>query len=384
MEADKVAAMVEVFEGLEDWRNAQQTRHRLSELLTVAVCAVLSGADDFEDISQWGRAKLDWLRGFLKLDYGVASPDTFERVFALLDPHQFERVFRNWVGAVIPALAHEQVIAIDGKTSRRTTSKAAATPLHLVSAFAAQVGIVLGQTATAEKSNEITAIPELLRTLDVADCIVTIDAMGTQTAIARQVREQGGHYVLCVKDNQPKLMESILLAHARVGGALTAASTSETRSRGHGREEVRRCEAYEVGERLYKVEQWRDIRSFAVVERTRIVGDKTTVERRHYISSLPPDADKIAHAVRSHWEVENRLHWCLDVQFNDDYARARTGHVAHNLALVRHIALNLIRLDTSRKTSIKTKRLLAATSDEFRAHLLGFELHDEDQDEDDE
>lgn len=381
METDKLAAMVEVFEGLEDWRNAQQTRHRLSELLTVAVCAVLSGADDFEEVSQWGQAKLDWLRGFLKLDYGVASADTFERIFALLDPHSFEAAFRSWVGAVIPALAREQVIAIDGKTSRRTTSKTASTPLHLVSAFAAEVGVVLGQTATAAKSNEITAIPALLRTLDIAGCIVTIDAMGTQTAIAREIRERGGHYVLCVKNNQPKLFDSILLAHAGIGGSLTAASTSETRSRGHGREEIRRCWAYEVGERLYKAEQWRDVQSFAVIERTRIIGGKSTVERRHYISSLPADAERIARAVRSHWEVENRLHWCLDVQFGDDYARARTGHVAHNLALVRHIALNLIRLDTSRKASIKTKRLLAATSDEYRAELLGFEPADEEDDD---
>jgi len=381
METAKLVAMVEVFEGLEDWRSAQQTRHRLGELLTVAVCAVLSGADDFEEIAQWGQVKLDWLRRFLKLDYGVASPDTFERVFALLDPLGFERAFRTWVGAVIPALGREQVIAIDGKTSRRTTSKAAAAPLHLVSAFAAEVGVVLGQTATAEKSNEITAIPELLRTLDVSGCIVTIDAMGTQTAIAREIREGGAHYVLCVKDNHPKLLDSILLAHAGVGGPLSAVSTSETRSRGHGREELRRCWAFEVGEQLYKAEQWRDLRSFAVVERTRTAGGKTTVERRHYISSLAPDADKIARAVRSHWEVENRLHWCLDVQFGDDYARARTGHVAHNLALVRHIALNLIRLHTSRKASIKTKRLLAATSDGFRAELLGFDPDDEDEDD---
>lgn len=292
METDKLAAMVEVFEGLEDWRNAQQTRHRLSELLMVAVCAVLSGADDFEEVSQWGQAKLDWLRGFLKLDYGVASADTFERIFALLDPHSFEAAFRSWVGAVIPALAREQVIAIDGKTSRRTTSKTAATPLHLVSAFAAEVGVVLGQTATAAKSNEITAIPALLRTLDIAGCIVTIDAMGTQTAIAREIRERGGHYVLCVKSNQPKLFDSILLAHAGIGGSLTAASTSETRSRGHGREEIRRCWAYEVGERLYKAEQWRDVQSFVVIERTRIIGGKTTVERRHYISSVGPHRER--------------------------------------------------------------------------------------------
>ena len=382
METEKLASMVEVFEGLEDWRNAQQTRHVLSELLTVAVCAVLSGADDFEEVSQWGRERLDWLRGFLTLDYGVASPDTFERVFALLDPKGFERAFRSWVGLVIPALGRDQVIAIDGKTSRRTTSKAAAAPLHMVSAFAANVGIVLGQTATAEKSNEITAIPELLRTLDVKDCIVTIDAMGTQTAIAHQIRAGHGNYVLCVKDNHPKLLESILLAHARIDAPLVAVSTSETRSRGHGREEVRRCQAFEAGNRLYKAEQWRDLRSFAVVERSRTIGDRTTVERRHYISSLAPDAEKIAHAVRSHWEVENRLHWCLDVQFGDDYARGRSGHVAHNLALVRHIALNLLRLNTSRKASIKTKRLLASTSDQYRAELLGFAMEDNKDDDD--
>ena len=380
MEAGKLMDMVEVFEGLEDWRNAQQTRHRLSELLTIAVCAVLSGADDFEDISQWGRMKLSWLRGFLSLDYGIASPDTFERVFAVLDPKSFERAFREWVAGVIPALRQEQVIAIDGKTSRRTTSKAAAAPLHMVSAFAAEVGLVLGQVATDQKSNEITAIPQLLRTLDVAGCIVTIDAMGTQTAIASEIRERGADYVLCVKDNHPKLLDSILLAQAGVGGALQAVSTWESRNRGHGRDEWRRCWAFEAHDRLYKGEQWRDLKSFAVLERTRTVGEKTSVERRYYIGSVAPDAEKFMHAVRSHWEVENRLHWCLDVQFGDDYARARAGHVAHNLALVRHIALNLIRLNTSVKTSIKTKRLLAATSDEFRATLLGLEVDEDDDD----
>ena len=380
METGKLMDMVEVFEGLEDWRNAQQTRHRLSELLTIAVCAVLSGADDFEDISQWGRMKLSWLRGFLSLDYGIASPDTFERVFAVLDPKSFERAFREWVAGVIPALRQEQVIAIDGKTSRRTTSKAAAAPLHMVSAFAAEVGLVLGQVATDQKSNEITAIPQLLRTLDVAGCIVTIDAMGTQTAIASEIRERGADYVLCVKDNHPKLLDSILLAQAGVGGALQAVSTWESRNRGHGRDEWRRCWAFEAHGRLYKGEQWRDLKSFAVLERTRTVGEKTSVERRYYIGSVAPDAEKFMHAVRSHWEVENRLHWCLDVQFGDDYARARAGHVAHNLALVRHIALNLIRLNTSVKTSIKTKRLLAATSDEFRATLLGLEVDEDDDD----
>ena len=324
------------------------------------------------------------MRGFLSLDYGIASPDTFERVFAVLDPKGFERAFREWVAGVIPALKQEQVIAIDGKTSRRTTSKAAAQPLHMVSAFAAEVGLVLGQVATDQKSNEITAIPQLLRTLDVAGCLVTIDAMGTQTAIAGEIRERGADYVLCVKDNHPKLLDSILLAQAGVGGALQAASIGESHNTGHGREEWRRCWAFDAGDRLYKGDQWRDLQSFALVERTRRIGDKTSVERRYYISSLAPDAEKLMRAVRSHWEVENRLHWCLDVQFGDDYARARTGHVAHNLALVRHIALNLIRLNTSVKTSIKTKRFLAATSDEFRAALLGFAAELGDDDEEDE
>lgn len=382
MDIGKLADMVEVFEGLEDWRNAQQTRHRLSELLTVAVCAVLSGADDFEEISQWGCAKLPWLRGFLQLDYGVASPDTFERVFALLDPKQFEQAFRIWVGGIIPAVGKDQVIAIDGKSSRRTTSKAAAAPLHLVSAFAAKVGVVLGQTATAEKSNEITAIPELLKVLDIDGCIVTIDAMGTQTKIARAIRERGAHYVLCVKDNHPKLLDSIIFADVDPRGPLTPSSTHESTSTGHGRIEVRRCTAYDATDRLYKAAAWKDVASFAVVERVRTVGERTSTERAYYISSLPGDAERIALAIRSHWEVENRLHWCLDVQFGDDYARGRIGHIAHNLALVRHMVLNLIRLDKSIKTSIKTKRLLAATSDEFRAALLGFEVPEEDEDDD--
>lgn len=382
MDIGKLADMVEVFEGLEDWRNAQQTRHSLSELLTVAVCAVLSGADDFEEIAQWGRAKVPWLRGFLRLDYGVASPDTFERVFALLDPKQFEQAFRTWVGGIIPAVGKDQVVAIDGKSSRRTTSKAAAAPLHLVSAFAANVGVVLGQTATAEKSNEITAIPELLKVLDIEGCIVTIDAMGTQTKIARAIRGRGAHYVLCVKDNHPKLLDSIMFADIDPRGPLTPSSTHETTSTGHGRIEVRRCTAFDATDRLHKAEAWKDVASFAVVERVRTVGERTSTERVYYISSLPADAERIAVAIRSHWEVENRLHWCLDVQFGDDYARGRIGHIAHNLALVRHMALNLIRLDKSIKTSIKTKRLLAATSDEFRAALLGFAVTDEDDDDD--
>ena len=363
--------LTQVFVSIPDPRSARQVRHDLSELLTVAVCAVLCSADEFTDIEAWATERIDWLRGFLVLEHGIPSHDTFGRVFAALDPKAFEAAFRVWVGQLVPALAADAVVAIDGKTSRRSTTKADANPLHLISAFAADIGIVLGQTATAEKSNEITAIPELLATLALEGCVVTIDAIGTQTEIARQIRSRGAEYVLCVKDNHPKLVESFLLAQAGVGGKLTAQDMTEDVDKSHGREEVRRCWAFGAVDRLYKAEQWPDLKSFAVVERQRTVGTKISTERRYYISSLPADAARIAHAVRSHWEVENRLHWCLDVQFNEDQSTVRTGFAANNLAIVRHIVMNLLRLNKSRKGSIKTKRMLAATSDAFRAELLG-------------
>lgn len=364
-------ALTQVFVSISDPRSTRQVHHDLSELLTVAVCAVLCSADEFTDIEAWAKERIDWLRGFLVLEHGIPSHDTFGRVFAALDPREFEAAFRGWVGQLIPALGGDAVVAIDGKTSRRSTTKAAASPLHLVSAFAADIGVVLGQTATAEKSNEITAIPQLLATLALEGCVVTIDAMGAQASIARTIRERGAHYVLCVKDNHPKLVESFLLAQAGVGGTLEPTSTSERSEDAHGRREVRRCRAFDAVDRLYRAEQWPDLKSFAIVERERTVGDQTSVERRYYISSLPADAERIAHAVRSHWEIENRLHWCLDVQFNEDQSTVRTGFAANNLAIVRHIVMNLLRLNNSRKGSIKTKRMLAATSDKFRAELLG-------------
>ena len=363
--------LTQVFVSISDPRSTRQVRHDLSELLTVAVCAVLCSADEFSEIEAWAKERLDWLRGFLVLEHGIPSHDTFGRVFAALDPREFEAAFRRWVRQLIPALDSDTVVAIDGKTSRRSTTKAEARPLHLVSAFAADMGLVLGQTATAEKSNEITAIPELLATLALEGCVVTIDAMGAQTSIARTIRDRGADYVLCVKDNHPKLIESFLLAQAGVGGEIVPTSTNETCDDGHGRSEIRRCWAFDAVDRLYKADQWADLKSFAIVERERIAAGKRTRERRYYISSLPADAARIARAGRSHWEVENRRHWCLDVQFNEDQSTVRTGFAANNFAIVRHIVMNLLRLNTSRKGSIKTKRMLAATSDKFRAELLG-------------
>lgn len=368
--------LTQVFVSISDPRSARHRRHDLSELLTVAVCAVLSGVDDFVDIELWGEAKIEWLRGFMKLEHGIPSHDTVGRVFGMIAPEEFEAAFRRWVGMVIPALAQDTVVAIDGKTSRRSggKGKAGASPLHMVSAFAAGMGLVLGQRATAEKSNEITAIPELLAKLALEGCVVTIDAMGTQTKIAHTIRERGAHYVLCVKDNHPKLLDSIMFAGIDTREPLKPTSSHEDKpdTPGHGRTEIRRCWAFEAIDLLYQSKDWKDVASFAVVERVRTVGEHTSTERAYYISSLPPDAARIARAVRSHWEVENRLHWCLDVQFNDDQSRVRSGYAAHNLAIVRHIVMNLLRLNTTRKASIKSKRMLAATVDEFRAELLGF------------
>ena len=365
--------LADVFVSIQDPRQIAKVEHDLVELLVVAVNAVLVGADSFVEIELWAKEKLDWLRGYLRLTHGIPSHDTFGRLFGLIDADQFEAAFRRWVSSVLPALGAE-IVAIDGKTSRRSGG-VDATALHLVSAFAAGVGLVLGQRATAEKSNEITAIPELLSTLSLAGCTVTIDAMGTQTAIAAAIQERGADYVLAVKDNQPKLAESIedfwtsFRAHP---AAHTPHSFCESVEKGHGRIETRRCYVFDQLDCLYKPQQWQGVRSFVVLESERLIGDKTTREQRVYISSMAADAQKISHAIRSHWTVENRLHWIMDVSLNDDQMRARTKAAAHNLAVVRHITLNLIRLDPiKRKGGIKARRLIAATSDSYRAELLG-------------
>ena len=365
--------LADVFVSIQDPRQIAKVEHDLVELLVVAVNAVLVGADSFVEIELWAKEKLDWLRGYLRLTHGIPSHDTFGRLFGLIDADQFEAAFRRWVSSVLPALGAE-IVAIDGKTSRRSGG-VDATALHLVSAFAAGAGLVLGQRATAEKSNEITAIPELLSTLSLAGCTVTIDAMGTQTAIAAAIQERGADYVLAVKDNQPKLAESMedfwtsFRAHP---AAHTPHSFCESVEKGHGRIETRRCYVFDQLDCLYKPQQWQGLRSFVVLESERLIGDKTTREQRVYISSMAADAQKISHAIRSHWTVENRLHWIMDVSLNDDQMRARTKAAAHNLAVVRHITLNLIRLDPiKRKGGIKARRLIAATSDSYRAELLG-------------
>ena len=372
MQTESKLRLADVFVTIPDPRQAWKVEHDLVELLVVAVNAVLVGADTFVEIELWAKEKIEWLRKYLRLANGIPSHDTFGRLFGLIDAKAFEAAFRRWVSGILPVLGAE-VVAVDGKTSRRS-GRVDATALHLVSAFAAGAGLVLGQQATAEKSNEKTAIPELLSALALSGCIVTIDAMGTQANIAQAVCDRGADYVLAVKDNQPKLAESIqdFMVAFEAQPQHTPHSFWETVEKDHGRLETRRCYAFAQLDCLYKPQQWPELKSFVVIDSERSIQDKTTRERRVYISSLAPEAQRIGQAVRAHWSIENRLHWCMDVIFQDDQMRARTGHAAHNLAVLKHITLNLIRLDpVKRKGGIKARRLIAATSDAYRAELLG-------------
>lgn len=373
MNTESRLSVAEVFVGIRDPRQAKKVEHNLVELLVIAVCGVLAGADDFVEIEAWANEKCDWFKRYLRLEHGIPSHDTFGRVFASIDAAAFSAAFRRWVSSVAPNLGKDEVIAIDGKTSRRS-GKVGTTPLHLVSAFAAGAGLVLGQQATAQKSNEKTAIPELLATLALEGCIVTIDAMGTQPNIAQAIRDRGADYILSLKDNQPTLAESVrdFFAIFQTSPDKTPHRFNEVLEKDHGRLEIRRCYAFDQLDCLHAPERWPDLKSFAVIASERTIKGKTTIEHRYYISSLPADATKLNQAIRQHWRVENSLHWCMDVAFGDDQMRARTGNAAHNFAVMRHFALNLIRLDpVKRKGGLKVRRLVAATSDSYRAELLG-------------
>jgi predicted transposase YbfD/YdcC len=373
MATGKPVSLAEAFSVIVDPRVVGRSTHDLVEMLVVAVCAMLCGADNFVEIELWAEARLEWLRRFMKLEHGIASHDTLGRVLGLLDAQAVERSFRQWVAGLIPALEAGTVVAVDGKTSRRSGGEGRG-PLHLVSALATGIGVVLGQEATSEKSNELTAIPPLLQTLAIRGAIVTIDAMGTHASIAKVIQEQGADYVLAVKDNQPYLAESMreFFATGQANDwARVAYDYYETAEKDHGRIEVRRYYAFGQLACLANPEQWPGLTMFGVVRSERTIKGKTSQEERLYIGSIPVQAKRFAHAVRAHWEVENRLHWCLDVCLNDDQARARVKNSAQNLAAIRRMVLHILRLDKSRKGGIKARRMIASTSDRYREQLLG-------------
>lgn len=369
----------EHFATLTDPRRDHLKEHRLIDIVTIVLCAVICGADDWVAVETFGRAKAAWLRTFLALPGGIPSHDTFGRVFARLDPDEFRRCFLSWVRAVVGAPG-EQVVAVDGKTLRRSHDRRAGKEaLHLVSAWATASGLVVGQVATDAKSNEITAIPALLRLLALEGSTVTIDALGCQTAIAAQIVGQGADYVLALKDNHPALHERVRLAFADARAAagttlpLAELAPHTTTDKNHGRIERRRCLAIGDPDYLAYVDPdhaWPNLRSVVLIESTRRMGEAVTTEARHYLSSLPADAATLARAIRSHWGIENRLHWVLDVAFREDDSRVRVGHAPENLAIIRHFALNLLRQERSQRSGLATKRLRAALDDTYLRTVL--------------
>jgi len=314
---------VDVRVGGRDPRQAKKVEHDLVEWLVVAVCAVLSGADTFVAVEVWAKEKLDGLRKSLKLERGIPCHDTLGRVFAARDPDEFGAAFLRGVVQVGPTRAKGDVVAIDGKTSRRS-GKVGATPLPLVSAFAAQAGRVLEQRATAAKSNEKTAIPERLATWTLEGGIVTLDALGTQPNMAQAIRDRGADYGLAVKDNQPTRAESItdFVSAFEAAPGKTPHQFHEVVEKDHGRLAVRRCHVFDPLDGLLAPNRWPDLKSFARISRERTIHGKTSVERRFYLSSLASDAQRINEAVRLHWRVENSLHGCMDVVFGDEQMRA--------------------------------------------------------------
>jgi predicted transposase YbfD/YdcC len=354
-------------ESVVDPRLHRNRRHKLVDILVMALCGFLAGCEGWVDVELFGRSKRKWLEKFLELPNGIPSHDTFGRVFALLDPHQLVRVLRQFVQTVTGSL-HEEAVAIDGKTLARsgacTTGQKA---LHLVSAWATQRGVVLGQVATAAHSNEITAIPALLELLDVRGTTVTIDAAGCQKAIARQVCAQGADYVLAVKGNQKNLQE-VVRFHLGAANANVARSKLQTREKNHGRTDQRSYTA--MAAPTFVRRHWPGAQSIVRVCRETTYQGKKTVEVRDFISSLPPQVDRLAALVRGHWGIENRLHWSLDVTFNEDQSRIRLGHAAENAGLLRRLALSILKQDTRYTDSLRCKRLRAAWENSALEHFL--------------
>lgn len=379
-------SLITHFQDLPDPRRDRTKDHDLIDILVIAICTLLCGGEGFNDMEDFGHAKHDWFKTFLRLRNGIPSHDTFNRVFAALDPKEFAACFLRWTQSLRQAVAQE-IVALDGKALRRALN-ADQSVKYVVSAWAESNGLVLGQWKVADKSNEITAVPELLRVLELAGCIVTVDAMGCQKQIAKEIIEADADYVLALKGNQKTVHEEIKTflddavqesaAPRPVGAKLTPAAanlaTHQTVEKDHGRIETRRY--YQSAELNWFADrsQWEGLQSVGLVEAIREVGGKRTVERRYYLSSLPLGAEAFAGAVRGHWGVENKVHWVLDVCFREDQSRARAGYAAENLATLRRLALNLLQREPTKKRGIKGKQLNAGWDHAYLLRLLGVEF----------
>lgn len=365
-------SLLEHFSALEDPRQAWRVVYPLEEILLLILSATLSGMDDFVEIALWGEQRLDFLRRFLPFEHGIPSHDALNDVMNALDPETFKTCFTQWVEAMRDA--DPEVIAIDGKTARRTHNRARGRkPLHLVSAWASRQRLVLAQEAVAEKSNEITAIPLLLERLVLTGALVTIDAMGTQDKIAKTIVGKGADYLLALKGNRPVLAEDV--ARFFENPPKDMVETFETTDADHGRIENRRhlvCHdvSWLFSDRRYTDEpRFPHLAAIAMVESCVERDGKTTTERRFYLSSALLDARAFARAVRAHWGIENRLHWVLDVVYHDDLVRLRTGHGPQNMGIIKHMAMNIVRIPNDRH-SLKVRRKLAALNSDYLAALI--------------
>jgi predicted transposase YbfD/YdcC len=368
--------IVSHFAALEDPRQRQNREHKFIDILVITICAAICGADDWVSVEQFGEAKQKWFETFLELPSGIPSHDTFWRVFRSLDPECFQSCFMQWM-ASIQSLTAGEIIAVDGKQLRRShDAEAGKAAIHMVSAWATTNSLVLGQRKVDDKSNEITAIPQLLAALDIRGCIVTIDAMGCQTEIASTILEQEADYLLALKANNGNLYEDVVLLFDDLEAtAFTAYAhdVARTVDNDHGRIEIR--EAWTITDAkviapLRTATKWPQLKAVVKVCAQRKLDGETSVDTRYFIASFPGTAQQLLRGVRTHWAIENSLHWVLDISFREDECRLRKDHGAHNFAILRHIALNLLKQDKRIKVGIKNKRLRAGWDHDYLLSVL--------------
>lgn len=363
---------LDYFNGLEDPRSQRNRLYTMSEILLVTLCAAVCGADGWQDIEDYGNLKIDYLREYLPYKNGIPSDDTFRRFFRSINPESFQELFRGWVKSLKPSL-EQKVIAIDGKSSRHSFD-GQGNMLHMISAYATEARLVLAQEKVSEKSNEITAIPRLLEWLDIRGSIVTIDAMGCQYKIADEILKKEGQYIFSLKGNQGELCEDVkIYFECEDLKRIHSIDFYENNDKGHGRIESRKCwVSNEVSWLRERHPQWKSIRSIVRIDSTREIKGKTSIETRYYISSLEESAKKILNSIRSHWAIENSLHWVLDMSFGEDQSRIRKNNAPQAMAIIRHIALNLLQLTKAqmKRQSVKRLRKMAGWDNKILTSIL--------------